>query len=225
VTVRDSGIGIPPALLDRVFDMFSQVDRSIERSQGGLGLGLNIVSRLVGKHGGTVAAHSEGPGKGSTFTVRIPLAAPEAAGPAARSASAGPGPAPAPVGEDGDERIRRVLVVDDNRDAAVTLTMMLGLMGCETRTAFSGFEAIDVAAEFRPELILLDIGMPGLNGYDTARRMREEPWGRDVFLVALTGWGQGADRRRSQEAGFDDHVVKPIEPSALEQLLIRRVAP
>jgi PAS domain S-box-containing protein len=217
VTVRDTGIGIPAAMLGRVFDMFSQVDRSVERSQGGLGLGLNIVARLVAKHGGSVVAHSDGPGQGSAFTVQLPLAEPvdepAAAGP---DAAAAPSPAATPR--------RRVLVVDDNRDAAITLTMMLGLMGCETRTAYSGFEALDAGAEFRPELILLDIGMPGLNGFDTARRIREEEWGRDIFLVALTGWGQGADRRASQEAGFDEHVVKPIEPAALEQLLARRVS-
>ncbi len=213
VTVRDSGIGIPEAMVGRVFDMFSQVDGTIDRSQGGLGLGLNIVKRLVEKHGGTVQAMSEGSGTGSAFVVRLPLAADGAAPEPATSAAA------TTLTEGGR---RRVLVVDDNKDAALTLTMMLDLMGSETRSAHGGLEALAIAEEYRPDLVLLDIGMPGLNGYDTARRIREQPWGRDIVLVALTGWGQNEDRQRSHAAGFDDHVVKPIEPAALEKLLTFR---
>jgi CheY-like chemotaxis protein len=155
---------------------------------------------------------SEGPDKGSTFVVRLPVV-PEATTPAPSAAS---DREPAAGGR------RRVLVVDDNKDAALTLSMMLDLMGSEARIAYSGFEALEVAEQFRPEVVLLDIGMPGLNGYDTARRLREQPWGRDIVLVALTGWGQNEDRQRSQAAGFDDHVVKPIEPAALEKLLTYR---
>jgi PAS domain S-box-containing protein len=212
VTVADNGIGIAPAMLPRVFEKFSQVDGALERSQGGLGLGLNIVKRLVEKHGGAVLATSEGPGKGSAFVVRLPLAdaasAPEAAD---RTAAA-------PAGE----ARRRVLVVDDNRDAALTLSMMLELMGSEVRIAYGGHEALQAVEEFHPHLVLLDIGMPGLNGYDTARRIRAVEAGRDIVLVALTGWGQNEDRRRSHEAGFDDHIVKPIEPAVLEKLLALR---
>jgi CheY-like chemotaxis protein len=210
--VADNGIGIAPAMLPRVFEKFSQVDGALERSQGGLGLGLNIVKRLVEKHGGAVLATSEGPGKGSAFVVRLPLAdaasAPEAAD---RTAAA-------PAGE----ARRRVLVVDDNRDAALTLSMMLELMGSEVRIAYGGHEALQAVEEFHPHLVLLDIGMPGLNGYDTARRIRAVEAGRDIVLVALTGWGQNEDRRRSHEAGFDDHIVKPIEPAVLEKLLALR---
>ncbi|MEO6463803.1 MAG: ATP-binding protein, partial [Candidatus Eisenbacteria bacterium] len=217
VSITDSGIGIAAEMLGSVFEMFSQVDTAVERAQGGLGLGLNIVKRLVEKHGGTVEATSGGKDEGSTFVVRLPVApAPEAAMPAAPAGDSAPAPSPA------ERAGRRVLVVDDNRDAAITLKMMIDLMGSEARLAYGGLEALAIAEDFRPELGLLDIGMPGLNGYDTARRLREQPWGRDVVLVALTGWGQNEDRQRSREAGFDDHVVKPIEPAALEQLLAFR---
>ena len=212
VRVSDDGIGIPPAMLVRVFERFTQVEGDADRSRGGLGLGLSIVQQLVEQHGGTVRATSEGPGKGSTFVVRLPVAP----GDGAAQEAARPGTAP-----EADER-RRVLVVDDNRDAAVTLSMMLDLMGSEVRIAYDGHEAIAVVEQFRPHLVLLDIGMPGLNGYDTARRIRQLEGGAAIVLVALTGWGQSEDRRRSQEAGFDDHVVKPIEPEALERLLALR---
>jgi PAS domain S-box-containing protein len=207
VSVRDNGVGIPPHMLPRVFEMFTQVDRHLERSQGGLGIGLSIVKKLVEMHGGSVGVESDGPGTGSEFTVRLPVVLAVAQ----------------PTG--GDEEParpssrRRVLVVDDNVDAAMSLAMMLDLMGSEARTAHDGLEALDAAAAFRPDLILLDIGMPRLNGHETARRIRAQPWGTDVVLVALTGWGQEEDRRKSQEAGFDAHMTKPIEPAALEKLL------
>ncbi|MCM5679713.1 PAS domain S-box protein [Schlegelella sp. S2-27] len=208
VTVRDDGMGIAEPLLPRLFEMFSQGDRSIERAKGGLGIGLALVKRLVDMHGGSVEAHSAGPGLGSEFTVRLPLAPLPSAG-----------LAPVRHGPAGTAGRRRVLVVDDNKDAALSLAMMLQMLGNETRTAHDGVEALSVAAGFRPEVILLDIGMPRLNGYDTARQMRQEPWGRHVLLVALTGWGQEEDRRRSREAGFDHHLVKPVDPAALERLL------
>ncbi len=197
-------------MLPKVFDMFTQVDRSMERSQGGLGIGLSIVKRLVEMHGGSVEAKSDGHGLGSDFVVRLPVVLSYAA-----------------QSKNGDEPIsgsstrRRVLVVDDNRDAAMSLAMMLKLMGNDAKTAHDGFEALEVAAVFRPDLILLDIGMPRLNGHETAKRIREQPWDKRVVLVALTGWGQEEDRRMSDEAGFDAHLVKPIEPSALEMLLAR----
>lgn len=209
VSVRDTGVGIPPHMLPRVFDIFAQVDRSLERSQGGLGIGLSLVKGLVEMHGGEVEARSDGRGMGSEFIVRLPvvlsLADPERA-------------------EDGTDRTyrtvrRRILVVDDNRDAAISLAMMLKLMGNETQTAHDGLEALDVAATLGPDVVLLDIGMPKLNGYDTAQRLRQQPWGKSLVLVALTGLGQEGDRMRSLEAGFDFHMVKPVDPVALEKLL------
>ncbi len=207
VSVRDNGIGIPVHMLPKVFDMFTQVDRNLERSQGGLGIGLSIVKRLVEMHGGSVEARSDGHGMGSDFAVRLPVVPYVAQSKIADEHATDP------------SSRRRVLVVDDNRDAAMSLAMMLKLMGNETKTAHDGFEALEVAAVFRPDLILLDIGMPRLNGHETARRIREQPWDKGVVLVALTGWGQEEDRRMSDAAGFDAHLVKPIEPSALEKLL------
>ncbi len=208
VAVRDTGIGIPVEALPTIFDMFSQVDRSIEKTTGGLGIGLALVKGLVEMHGGTVTAVSPGPDRGSTFTVRLPVLD-------RRPAAAGPATDENALGSAG----RRVLVVDDNRDGAESLAMMLRLLGNEAHTAHDGLEAVEAAGRLRPDLILLDIGMPKLNGYDTARRIREQPWGRGVVLVALTGWGQEADRRKSREAGFDAHMTKPIEPGGLEKLL------
>ena len=208
VRVSDTGMGIPPGMLPKVFDIFTQVDRTIEAAQGGLGIGLSLVKGLVEMHGGTVEAKSEGRGKGSEFVVRLPVRSLEASKPRSDRAGA---ITRAPS--------RRVLIVDDNRDAAVSLAAMLNFMGNETQTAHDGYEALDVAAAFRPDLVMLDIGMPRLSGYDTARRIREQPWGRGMVLVALTGWGQEEDRRRSKDAGFDSHLVKPIEPGAMERLL------
>jgi PAS domain S-box-containing protein len=210
VSVRDTGLGIPANDLPRIFDMFSQVDRSIERSTGGLGIGLALVKGLVEMHGGTVTAMSAGQGKGSTFMVKLPAfertAAPVAA---VRSESephyAGP--------------LRRILVVDDNRDSANSMAIMLKLMGNEVRTAHDGIEAVEAAQEFRPKAILMDLGMPRLNGYEATRQIREQTWGRQMLIIALTGWGQEADRSQSQEAGCDGHLVKPVNLSDLESLL------
>jgi PAS domain S-box-containing protein len=211
ITVADNGVGIPAHMLPRVFDMFTQVNRSLEKSQGGLGIGLNVVRRLVEMHGGSIVAQSDGHGMGSRFVVRLPLAL----------ALAGQEQVEDSPVEAAATARRRILVVDDNRDAAISLALMLRIMGNETQTAHDGLEALDVAAAFRPDVVLLDIGMPKLNGYDTAHRIREQPWGKNVVLVAVTGWGQEDDRRRSHEAGFDVHVVKPIDPSELEQLLAK----
>jgi PAS domain S-box-containing protein len=212
VHVRDTGIGIASEMLPHVFDSFTQGQRALERSQGGLGIGLALVKRLVEMHGGIVEARSEGPGKGSEFIVRLPTYEPQ-------------GNESQPPEQEVNERDRaaatgcRVLVVDDNRDAATTLAAILRITGNDVRTAHDGVEALQVAEPFRPDCILLDIGLPGMNGYEVARRLREAPWGKGVVLVALTGWGQEGDRQRSRDAGFDHHLVKPIDYSALEQLL------
>jgi CheY-like chemotaxis protein len=209
--VRDNGTGIAPELLPRVFDLFVQAERRLDRSQGGLGIGLTLVKRLVELHGGTIDAFSAGPGRGSEFVVRLPALA-EAAEPpqAGREDPATSATAPS---------ARRILVVDDNRDAAESLAMLLRLESQEVRLAFDGPTALRVAGEFRPQVVFLDIGMPGMDGYEVARRLRQQPGLGGATLVALTGWGQEGDRRRSQEAGFDHHAVKPVELAALHRLL------
>ena len=216
VSVQDDGIGIPAPMLPAIFEMFTQVDRSLEKAQGGLGIGLSIVKRLVEMHGGTVEARSAGHGKGSELIVRLPALAPPVEEPGLATGAGGAGDVTAP---DQPAARRRVLVADDNADSAESLAMMLELMGNEVRIAHDGLEALEAAAEFRPGVIVLDIGMPRMNGYDTCRCLREQPWGREIVIVALTGWGQAEDKRRSKEAGFDRHLVKPIEPAALGQLL------
>jgi PAS domain S-box-containing protein len=210
IRVADNGAGIPAEMLTKIFEMFVQVDRSLERAMAGLGIGLTLVKRLVELHGGEVEAHSAGPGQGSEFVVRLPVA-PEAEGPAhGGQTGAGRPPTPAPR--------HRILVVDDNHDSADTLAALLRLLGNEVATAYDGLEAVGTAATFRPDVVLLDIGLPKLNGYDAARRIREQHGGRMV-LVALTGWSQEQDRRRSKEAGFDHHMIKPVEFEALQKLL------
>jgi two-component system, sensor histidine kinase len=211
ITVRDEGIGIPADMLPRVFDMFTQVDRSLERARGGLGIGLTLVKRLVEMHGGSVEARSAGPGHGSEFAVRLPKVAAHAGEPAPR-AHALPAASVDPLPQ-------RILVADDNRDAADSLAVMLRMSGHDVRIAYDGQAALEAAETFRPALALLDIGMPRMNGYDTARALRGRPYGREVVLVALTGWGQPEDKHRSQQAGFDHHLVKPVDPSLIERLL------
>lgn len=214
VRVRDTGIGVAPDQLPRLFDMFYQADRSLERAQGGLGIGLTLVQRLVELHGGRVQAHSDGIGHGSEFVVHLPV-----------STSRTEESLPAELTGDAEERAsRRILVVDDNRDSADGLALLLELGGDEVRTAYDGLAALEAAAQFLPEAVLMDIGMPSLNGYDAARRIREQPWGRDVVLIALTGWGQEEDRRLSLEAGFDVHLTKPVDHRALTKLLAGRLA-
>lgn len=210
VRVRDSGIGIPAEMLSKIFDMFAQVDNSLEKSRGGLGIGLTLVKRLVQMHGGAVEAHSEGVGTGSEFVVRLPLNAAPAnlVSTAARDAAAY-----------ANYPTLRVLVVDDNRDSADSLMMLLKLKGHEVRTAHDGPAALIVAEEFRPNLVVLDIGLPGMNGYDVANRIRTIPVVKEATLAALTGWGQEEDRRRSKEAGFDYHLVKPVATEELDRIL------
>jgi CheY-like chemotaxis protein/two-component sensor histidine kinase len=212
VRVRDSGVGIPADDRSSVFDLFVQLEPGPDRSQSGLGIYLTIVKRLVEIHGGSVEVASDGPNRGSEFTVRLPrtaarVAVPEVGVRARESAI--------PAGE----KRARVLVVDDNVDNTLSLRMILELVCYDVRIAHDGLEALEVAERERPDLILLDIGMPGLSGLEVARRIRGREWGKTVKLVAMTGWGQDEDRRRSREAGFDVHVVKPVEPASLLELL------
>jgi CheY-like chemotaxis protein len=208
VKVRDAGLGIDADALSRIFDMFAQASSSPDRSQGGLGVGLTLVKRLVEMHGGTVLARSEGVGAGAEFEVRLPLAT-EA--PAHRGVEPAPSVAHAIA--------CRVLVADDNRDAAESMGMLLRLMGNDVKIAHDGLEAVEQAADFRPDIVLMDIGKPRLNGYDAARRMREQAWSEGTMLVALTGWGQVEDKRKATEAGFDRHFTKPLDPAKLQALM------
>ncbi|MBG9388420.1 response regulator [Caenimonas aquaedulcis] len=212
ITVRDNGIGIPPERLDSVFEMFSQVDTALTRSRGGLGIGLALSRRLIEMHGGTLIASSGGPGEGSTFTATLPLLAQEAeaAPPPEKRTAAQLEAAAAPM---------KVLIADDNVDAADTLAMLIEMLGHDVRHVNDGEAAVDAAAKFEPRVALIDLGMPKLNGYEVCKQIRQLPNGKDVIVVAVTGWGQPDDRRRSAEAGFDRHLVKPVDPSALTQLL------
>jgi signal transduction histidine kinase/ActR/RegA family two-component response regulator len=211
--VRDNGTGLGPEVLPRVFEMFFQEGRSIDRSQGGLGLGLALVRSLVEMHGGTVSAHSEGRGRGSEFVVRLPLATPRAAEAEAHRS------APPEVSVPAEARAVRLLVVDDNRPAARTLTMLLELEGFITRVAHDGAAGLEAARAFQPQVALLDIGLPVMDGYALAARLRQEPTLAGLKLVALTGYGQDSDRRRAEAAGFDRHLVKPVRPELLLRLL------
>jgi len=208
ITVRDAGMGIHPEMLPRVFEMFRQADGTGGRSRGGLGIGLSLVKRIVELHGGSVSAHSAGLGLGSEFIVRLPaMAEARPSSPIVERTSSG-GPAR-----------RRVLVVDDNADAAESLAALLSISGHETRMANDGHEALQQAEVFKPEVVFLDIGMPTLDGHETAKIIRQQPWGKNMVLVALTGWGQSEDRRRSKDAGFNHHLVKPADPAVVEKLL------
>lgn len=207
VTVRDNGAGIPQDKLKSIFDMFTQVDRTPERSQGGLGIGLTLVKRLVEMHGGSVEAKSAGEGCGSEFQVRLPIL------------TETKDVAPTPVAAQQDIPTRRILIVDDNIDSADSLAMLLEITGNETYRAHDGIEAIEAAKKYRPEVVLLDIGLPKLNGHEVCRRLRDESWGKDIMVIALTGWGQEEDRRKSEEAGFNGHLVKPVNYDELLKLL------
>ncbi len=211
ISVSDTGVGIPAHALHSVFDMFSQVGSDSERSQGGLGIGLSLVRQLVQMHGGSVVAESAGAGGGSRFTVRLPLLMEDASLPDAPVADAVRG-ADAASG-------LRVLVVDDNVDAAVTLAMILDVEGYATQVAHSGPEAVRLAGEFGPAVVFLDIGMPGMNGFETAEAIRRLPGIARPCLVALTGWGAEHDRARSAAAGFDHHLTKPVELGTVQALL------
>jgi len=213
VEIADNGVGIPPDMLENVFHLFAQVTPSSGALASGLGIGLFLVRRLVEMHGGSVVAHSAGEGRGSTFTVTLPCL------PAAAAAADASPPAAAP----GSPAQMRILVVDDNVDAADTLATFLGMLGAQTRAVHDGPAATPAALDFAPDLVLLDIGLPGMSGYEVARAMRAQPALARVPLVALTGWGTEEDRRRALDAGFDDHLTKPVDLAVLEQTL-RRLA-
>ena len=246
VSVRDNGAGIHPAHLNQVFELFTQVGRTRDHSQGGMGIGLALVKRLIEMHGGTVHARSAGEGRGTTVVLRLPLpanppaaadaqpVAPAATAVSAQRANAAPAAAAAappdavptalqalPAAGEAAPHTRqlRVLVVDDNADSADSLAMLLQLMGHASTIARDGEEAVALAASYLPDVILMDIGLPGVDGYEASRRIRAQAPQRDVLLVALTGWGQAADRERSRQAGLDQHLVKPIDPEHLESLL------
>jgi CheY-like chemotaxis protein len=212
IRVRDTGIGIKPENLGSIFDLFAQVDTIVEGPEGGLGIGLALVKGLVERHGGTIEANSEGLGRGSEFTVTLPVARPQ------------------PLTHTGDQPIiekrsgnysLRVLIVDDNVDAGDSMSMILEAAQHEVRTARDGEEALELVRTFQPQVVMLDIGMPKMNGYQVARHIRQQPWGHNMVLIACTGWGQPDDRRRSQDAGFDHHLVKPVNAREILQLLGR----
>jgi two-component system, chemotaxis family, CheB/CheR fusion protein len=211
VSVRDSGVGIPADMLERIFEMFTQVERADDHAQNGFGIGLSLARRLVQMHGGTVKAFSEGPDRGSEFVVTLPLAAPLS-------------DSQAPSRPAVDSRAvvrRRVLIVDDNLDAAESLAILMKLAGHEVRMAFDGLEAVRAAETFRPHIVFLDLGLPKLGGGEAARQIRQHSWGKGMILVAVTGWGQDGDRRKSRESGFDEHLVKPAKLEDLTKIIDR----
>ncbi len=213
IRIVDNGVGIEPTLLPRIFELFVQGEPPEHTPSGGLGIGLTLARRLVEMHGGTLSAESDGRGSGSAFLVRLPLSeVPEGVVPRARASEPELHPA----------HPRRVLIVDDNQDAADMLALMMDAWGQMTRVAHDGPAALKAGAEFHPEVVLLDLGLPGLDGYETARRIRATDWGRHATLVAVTGWGRDSDIARGQEAGFDHHLVKPVSPEVLHALVIRR---
>jgi CheY-like chemotaxis protein len=207
IRVSDTGVGIAPEMLPKVFEMFAQVDHSLQTSRGGLGIGLSLARKLAEMHGGSIKAESDGPGKGSTFRVQLPLAA-------------APVESPLPTPNEPFLGISyRILVIDDNTDAADMLALLLKAAGHTTRVIYDSPEVLAAAIAFHPDVVFLDIGMPKLNGFDVARQLRQQPELRSTILVALTGWGSEQDRGRSQQAGFDHHLTKPVLPEAIHQLL------
>jgi CheY-like chemotaxis protein len=208
VSVKDSGEGIPPEMLSRIFNLFTQLETG-KRAQGGLGIGLTLARSLVEMHGGTIEAFSNGRGQGCEFVVRLPLPSPGRLRERQEQPSA-PRPIPA---------LKRVLVVDDNADAADSIGMLLRLLGAEVKVVHDGEEALRSLSSYRPNFVLLDLGMPGMSGYDVARRIRETPEMQGVTIIALTGWGQREDIKRTHEAGFDHHLVKPADVATLQGIL------
>jgi CheY-like chemotaxis protein len=218
VRVTDDGIGVAPEALDHLFDMFYQADRSLERTQGGLGIGLTLARRIVELHGGNIEVHSGGLGKGCEVVVRLPGQVEPAPGmvlgaPQLTSGATAASP-------------RKILIADDNADAAKALAALIRLAGHDVQWVTDGEAAVEAAARFTPDAAVLDLGMPRLNGFDVARRIRQQPWGRTMLLIAVTGWAKDEDRKRTKEAGFDAHLVKPASPAALLELLTtKRVGP
>ena len=209
IRVKDNGAGIPADMQDKIFDLFTQVRGTLDQAHGGLGIGLSLARKLIEMHGGTIACESPGSGQGSTFTTTLDIAAPP---PSHMPLQAADGATPAAMAQ-------RVLIVDDNVDAADALAMMLQISGCQTLTAHGGLEGLQASREFEPDVVLLDIGLPGMNGYDVARHLRADPQTCHAFLIALTGWGSDDDRQRSRDAGFDVHLTKPVELHVLNRLL------
>ncbi len=207
IKVKDTGVGIPSDVVPRIFDLFAQAHSSAEAAEGGLGIGLALVRRLVEMHDGTVTAQSPGPGLGTTVTVRLPLLTAQTW---VGDQSEPPIPILAP---------RRILLADDNADALEALALQLQFAGHDVRTARDGAEAVRVGGEFEPQVVLLDLGMPGMNGYEAAREIRRQSWGARALLIALTGWGQQQDRQRTSETGFDAHLVKPVTQVDLFQAI------
>jgi CheY-like chemotaxis protein len=212
ISVSDNGVGIPADMLNKIFDMFTRSDRDIEKTHPGLGIGLSLVKSIVEMHGGAVMAVSDPVQRGTQIRVQLPLARVAAAIASAPVPAASPPSLESPMAQ-------RVLVVDDNRDAANLLGVFLDALGNDVRVAHDGREAIQVAQEFLPSVVLMDLGMPIMNGYSAARHIREQSWGQEMLLVALSGWGQDVYRQRAKEAGFDHHLVKPADPVDLERIL------
>lgn len=210
VSIRDNGMGIPTDLSPKIFEMFTQANHNIQRQHGGLGIGLALVKRLVEMHEGEVSAGANPAGQGSEFLVKLPLMTIPNANESSTSSSTDPTTGEAPL---------RILVVDDNRDSAETLSMLLELMGNEITVAYDGEQALALANEIKPDVMLLDIGLPKIDGYDVARRIRQEPWGSNPILVAITGWGQTEDKDLSRESGFDHHLVKPVDHDHLLKII------
>ena len=208
IKVRDNGIGIPKESLPLVFDMFMQVERSSSRGQGGLGIGLTLVKQLVEMHGGSVSVQSDGPGQGSEFTVTLPATQP----PLSVNSQSAPKMPPGSLKQ-------RILVVDDNQDGATSLAMLIKILGAEVHIANDGPAALTLMQQHQPKIVFLDLGMPVMDGLEVARRARMLPNGGDLILIALTGWGQEEDRKRTHEAGFNHHLVKPVSVTELQTLL------
>ena len=215
--VRDSGMGIPAAALSSIFDLFAQAERTLDRSEGGLGIGLTLVKRLVEMQGGTVSAHSEGPDRGSEFTVRMPA-------PSLRFRRTCPAPASHRAPARGRSCARldesRILVVDDNRDAAESMAVLLRMEGHLVDIAYDGPAALEAVRSMRPDVVLLDLGLPGIDGFELAERLRAMPDGARTLLIAISGYGQDEHREKSRRAGFDRHFVKPIDPASVTELLV-----
>ena len=206
ITVSDTGIGISREMLPRVFELFTQAESPTERSHGGLGIGLALARRLIEMHGGEITGHSDGPGTGSSFVIRLPICTADA-----QHSSSVPMEVP---------RVNsRVLIVDDNRDAANTMAMLVEQLGGTARTEHNASSGVQAIQEFQPDIVFLDIGMPEMDGYEACRRIRQKPSDRHIVIVAVTGWGQSQDKQRALDAGFDAHLTKPVDPVALARLL------
>jgi CheY-like chemotaxis protein len=218
VRVRDDGIGIEAGQLSRIFDMFMQLEHAMSRGPGGLGIGLSLASSLAAMHGGAVEAHSEGLGKGSEFRLRLPAVSPAVS----IDDEAPPGELEPELAVETRAVRRRIVAVDDYQDALESLAALLELTGHEVHTASDGEQALEVIDAQRPDVVILDIGLPGINGYEVARRIRSQPWGRDLLLIAMTGWGQDQDKQKAAEAGFDAHLTKPASSADLARLLRNR---